>query len=283
MQAESELARSRWARAEEMAASVLTALPDRPDHIRAVALTVLARARARRGDDGYWPPLDEAAEVVRGMTLPQSLSQVAAARAEAAWLDRASADRIRAETQDASVVEHKGLAWFVGEPACWQWRAGLPVDDPEWLAEPYRLEVTGDHAGAARWWRERECDYEAALALASSDDPGLLREALSEFGRLGARPAAAITARRLRGLGEQGVPRGPRPGTAANPAGLTPREAEVLTLLASGLSNAAIAARLVVSARTVDHHVAAIFRKLGVTSRAQARDEAVRLGLDGGS
>jgi DNA-binding CsgD family transcriptional regulator/tetratricopeptide (TPR) repeat protein len=279
MQAESELARSHWARAEEMAASVLAALPDRPDHIRAVALTVLGRARARRGDDGYWAPLDEAAEVVRSMTLPQSLSQVAAARAEAAWLDRASAERIRAETQEASALEHRGLAWFVGEPACWQWRAGLPVDDPEWLAEPYRLEVTGDHARAARWWRERECDYEAAVALASSDDPGLLREALSEFGRLGARPAAAIAARRLRGLGERGVPRGPRPGTAANPAGLTARETEVLALLAGGASNAAIAAELVISARTVDHHVAAILRKLGVTSRAQARDEATRRGL----
>ncbi|HEY2640362.1 MAG TPA: helix-turn-helix transcriptional regulator [Streptosporangiaceae bacterium] len=61
-----------------------------------------------------------------------------------------------------------------------------------------------------------------------------------------------------------------QPVTAAHPAGLTGREAEVLGLLAAGLSNADIAGRLVVSARTVDHHVSAILRKLGVRTRAQA-------------
>jgi len=91
----------------------------------------------------------------------------------------------------------------------------------------------------------------------------------------------AIVSKRLRALGEKGVPRGPRPVTAANPAGLTGREMEVLALLVAGLSNADIAARLVVSARTVDHHVAAIFRKLGVPSRGEATAQAVRLGFAG--
>jgi DNA-binding CsgD family transcriptional regulator len=268
LQAESELARGNWARAADLATLVLNALLDQPGHVRVVALTVLARARARRGEAGYWAPLDEAAEIVRSMSMPGSLSKVGAARAEAAWLDRAPAEKTRAETEDACAVEREGLTWFAGDSACWRWRAGLPIDSPAWLAEPYRMEVSGDHAGAARWWRERQCDYEAALALASSADPRLLREALSEFRRLGARPAAAITARRLRALGEQGVPRGPRPGTAANPAGLTGRETEVLALLANGLSNTEIAAELVVSARTVDHHMAAILKKLGARSRA---------------
>jgi DNA-binding NarL/FixJ family response regulator len=96
---------------------------------------------------------------------------------------------------------------------------------------------------------------------------------------LGARPASAMVARRLRALGKRGVPRGPRPATSANPAGLTRRQAEVLALLAGGLTNVEIAGHLVVSARTVDHHVAAILRKLDVRSRSQASDEAVRLGL----
>ncbi|MBV8217120.1 MAG: helix-turn-helix transcriptional regulator, partial [Solirubrobacterales bacterium] len=83
------------------------------------------------------------------------------------------------------------------------------------------------------------------------------------------RPAAAIAARRLRELGERGVPRGPRPKTCANPAGLTARELEVLGLLAEGLRNAQIAERLVLSGKTVDHHVSAVLRKLDVRSEVK--------------
>jgi DNA-binding NarL/FixJ family response regulator len=62
-------------------------------------------------------------------------------------------------------------------------------------------------------------------------------------------------------------------------AGLTARALEVLALLAEGLRNWQIAERLVVSERTVDHHVSAILRKLSVRTRGEAGAEAVRLGL----
>ena len=74
----------------------------------------------------------------------------------------------------------------------------------------------------------------------------------------------------VRRRGVTGVPRGPRPATTANPAGLTGRQAEVLGLLAAGLSNADIAARLTLSPKTVEHHISAVLDKLGVTSRGQA-------------
>jgi DNA-binding NarL/FixJ family response regulator len=54
---------------------------------------------------------------------------------------------------------------------------------------------------------------------------------------------------------------------------------EVLGLVAAGLRNAAIAERLFLSSRTVDHHVSAILRKLGVASRGEAVAEAERLAL----
>jgi DNA-binding CsgD family transcriptional regulator len=133
----------------------------------------------------------------------------------------------------------------------------------------------------AERWRELGCPYEAALALADAREEAPLRRALDELQRLGARPAAAIVARRLREGGALRLPRGPRPATRRNPAGLTPRELEVLALLAGGLRYADIAARLVLSERTVGHHVGAILRRLGVHTRGEASAEAARLGLTG--
>ena len=74
-----------------------------------------------------------------------------------------------------------------------------------------------------------------------------------------------------------GVPSGPAPTLL--PDGLTPREAEVLTLIAAGLSNTEIAERLVVSEATVKSHVNHMLAKIGARDRAQAVGYAYRHGL----
>ena len=74
-------------------------------------------------------------------------------------------------------------------------------------------------------------------------------------------------------------PRGSRASTKANPCDLTERELEVLALLCEGLKNADIAERLYLSVRTVDHHLAAAFAKLEVSTRTEAVAAALRLGI----
>jgi DNA-binding CsgD family transcriptional regulator len=281
MSAEAALARGRWDDAAGIAAAILASPAPGAGHARVSALVILARARARRGEPGYRAVLDEAAAIAKAAPIAQVALLVAAARAEAAWLEGAPALRIGEETESAGEPGLSDVRWFAGEVEVWRHRAGLDCGDPTELPEPYRLEITGDAEGAARWWQERDCGYEAALALAGSSDPAALRRALAMLRELGAHPAAAAVARRLRSLGEQGVPRGPRPATAANPAGLTSRQAEVLGLMAAGLSNAEIAARLFLSGRTVDNHVAAILRKLGARTRAEASAQAPGLGVTG--
>jgi DNA-binding NarL/FixJ family response regulator len=83
----------------------------------------------------------------------------------------------------------------------------------------------------------------------------------------------------MKELGHRAVPSGARTSTRRHPFGLTRREDEVLLLLCEGLTNEEIAERLVLSTRTVDHHVSSVLGKLGVGSRGAAAAQARQKGL----
>jgi DNA-binding CsgD family transcriptional regulator/tetratricopeptide (TPR) repeat protein len=276
--AQLELAQGRWSDAADSATMILRepAVSTMP---RTFALVVLALVRARRGDPDVGPLLEEAWALAEPTGEPVRIAPVLIAQAEAAWL-RGSPHEVEAITRDAlELAREARLGRAVGELLVWRRRSGIE-DEPDGLAEePYTLTLAGATERAAEAWTALGCPYEAALALFDSGDEQALRRTLELCSSLGAQPLAAVAARKLRELGAP-VPRGPRRSTKVNPAHLTVRELEVLALLAEGLRNAEIAERLVVSRRTVDHHVSAILRKLDSKTRGEAVAAAIRLGLE---
>ena len=276
-QARLNLDQGRWEDAREAAMEVLSH-PRETVLLRLLSLAVLGTLRARRGEPEPWPPLDEARTLARGTTDLQHLAPVAVASAEALWLEGRNGAVADATDPAIDLARRSDAAWIIGELATWRRRAGISEPVPAGLPTPYAAQLSGDWAGAAALWSDLGCPYEAALALADADDDDALRRAHGELRRLGAVPAAEMVARRLRERGVRGVSRGPRAVTLEDPNRLTPREAEVLELVARGMRNAEIGRRLFLSPRTIDHHVAAVLRKLGVRSRAEASVAAQRRG-----
>jgi DNA-binding CsgD family transcriptional regulator/tetratricopeptide (TPR) repeat protein len=246
--------------------------------IRLCPLNRLGTIRARRGEPGAWECLDEAIEYADGGGEPQSIVPVRLARAEAFWLDGKLADAHR-EAELADDAAEGCDRWDRGAIAAWLQRTGSVRPPRGELAAPYRRQLDGDWAGAARLWTDLGCLYQAGLALLDSADEASMLEAMRIFTGLGASATARLARRKMRRLGIRSVPAGPRPATREHPLGLTRREREVLDLVCAGLTNAEIAGKLFISVKTAGHHVSAVLAKLGVPTRGAAAYRAARLGL----
>jgi DNA-binding CsgD family transcriptional regulator/tetratricopeptide (TPR) repeat protein len=271
------LAHGRWAQAADTAALVF-GIPRTSINPRVTALTVLGLVLARRGEPGHRALLAEAWDLAGPTGELSRLGPVAAARAEAAWLG-CDPDGVASATELALALALRCGSALADELAVWRQRAGLGAGKPLVAGSPHGLQLAGSWDAARALWVNAKCPYEAALCLADADDEARLRLALKDLLALEARPAAAIVARRLRDRGVTSLPRGPRATTRLNHYGLTVRELEVLALLNEGLQNGQIAERLVLSVRTVNHHVEAILHKLGAKTRADARATASSVGV----
>jgi DNA-binding CsgD family transcriptional regulator len=270
-----------WNTASEEAEAVLRH-PRTAAISRIPALIVLGHVRVLRGDPDAESPLEEARALAGRTEEVQRICPLAAALAEAAWHAGDTARVVREVQPAYDLVRELRDPWLEGEMAVWLKRADALTHPPNDPPEPYALELSGDYIGAARAWGELGCPYEQARMLASTVTEREQLEALATFDRMGATPAAQALRRQMRSQGVRGVPRGARTSTRSHPQGLTEREVEILGLLSDGLRNSAIAKRLFLSTRTVDHHVSSILTKLGVPSRAEAIAMARRR-RDGGS
>jgi DNA-binding CsgD family transcriptional regulator len=254
--------------------------------IRFTAQIALARARIRLGlpDDGT---LDEARALPTAKRDIMRQAPLAVVDAEAYWLGLprpGALEALRAAYQAALLAQGQG--WALAEAALWLKLLGedvdLPADVAGRVSSAYGSHIGGRWREAADAWRELGCPFEQAIALSMGDEPAQ-REALSLFDRLGAAPAAQKLRRAMRESGVRKVPSGPRSARRNDPAGLTPRQNQVLKLLAEGLSNAEIAGRLQMSPKTVEHHVGAVLAAFEAPSRLRAVQIArVRGVLDAG-
>jgi DNA-binding CsgD family transcriptional regulator len=225
--------------------------------------------RARRGEKSGEPSLD-APTATAGSGDFFLFGPAWAARAEIAWLagddEGAAAEAKRA----LAVAGSRADPWLIGRLQRWLHLTGavIPPVTTTSAPTPYQMEANGDWQAAAAEWDRLGCPYDAALARLGGDVVAV-QSAAATFRQLGARAAARRAQQRLSEL------RGPATRGRANfskidPHGLTRRQREVADLLAAGNSDAAIAAALHLSPRTVGHHVEAILTKFGVENRVQA-------------
>ena len=263
----------KWSEAEDLARDQLS----RSALAQMVALPILGVIEARTGRTTARATLGQAWEMSAAADEFQRLAPTATAVAEHGWISR----RSDVPVADIRGVMEAGLdlgfEWSPGSIAFWLWKLGELSEAPEGIAEPYRLVIEGEPMAAAEMWSAIGCPYEEAIALAHGDQTAQL-DALETFETLG---ATAVAAKLRKSLRDQGlsVPRGKGRKTRTHAAGLTARQAEVLSLVAERLSNTEIADRLFLSPRTVEHHVAAVISKLDVSTREEAVETASSRGL----
>ncbi|MGZ4617471.1 MAG: ATP-binding protein [Frankiaceae bacterium] len=250
-----------------------------------VAVSLLGRILTRHGDPKAAATVRSAWDVAHRAGDVHRVGPAGIALAEWGWTTGRFPEVRAGVAHAVDVARCCRHSWFLGELLryCALAHDGALADDGMVAAgdadldERWAAGLRGDWRAAAAGWERTGWPFERALELSMSGDQML--EGLSELDELDVPATADRIRRMLRERGLQRLPRGPLPQTRHNPAGLTPRQFEVVQLIAANLTNAQIADRLVISVRTVDHHVSAIFDKLGVQTRREAVERIRALGV----
>ena len=246
-----------------------------------VAASVIARCLERVATDEY--AFYTARLYQHGARAYADLAASALGDERAVRRQRSAAAALLSRLDGLIAQQECGIAPLVGASraacAAEASRVGHAGDAALWAEVIERWDALGVcyDAAYARWRRA-----EALLAAGGERDEIelILRTAHQVTVDLDARPLRA----ELEALGRRarialGGPQSGDPSAALQQAELTPREIEVLTLLADGLTNRAIAAELFISSKTVSVHVSRILGKLAVPNRAAAAAAASGLGI----
>jgi DNA-binding NarL/FixJ family response regulator/tetratricopeptide (TPR) repeat protein len=258
----------------------LAAWRDDPDRARELVRVILAELEAA----------DERWELSHIWPATQGLAAEAdrAERARTAGDEAVAADAVQAglellERVRATERESRAIGRQVGpEAVAWLTRAEAEAARLEGRADPDRWAASVEAFGYGHVYEQARSRWrlaEALLATGRREEAQAAAVAAHETAeRLGAAPLRSrIEALARRGRLDIGLGAAQGDGSA----GLTPREREVLRLVAAGRSNRQIADALYISRKTASVHVSNILTKLGVHSRGEAAASARRLGLDG--
>ena len=244
------------------------------------ALLVLARVQSRLGRPEAKDTLNKALEDAVSTTEAQYFLPARLSLIEAAWF---AGKHEQAKAQIEKLLS-AGIpftaSWRHSELVLWLHRYRIkntiiPADE---LPAPYQLELRGDNKNAALAWQSIGSPFPAALALLtapeSKDSTKHIKSAielLENMGAAGALKKAAIIAKE-HGVSYNGqsLKRGRRKPASQHPLGLTKKEQEILPWIIKGLSNKEISERFSRSERTIENHIASIYRKLNVHSRLEA-------------
>jgi len=268
----------RWAEAESLA----TATQNSPNNrSRITALTILAKLAIRLGR------LDQGMEIivlVKSLAMatcdPQLIAPVLTAELERCWITGEPFLWTEMESEEFKRCFENHNVWITSHLAYWIHKAGLHTHfiAGREIVTPFELELKGKFRAAAERWKEIRCPYEFALALSGGNEENQL-EAIQRLTDMGANATRDMLKSKLRRKGVKNIPRGPRESTRNNPAMLTKRQIEILSLLGQGSQNKEIADKLFISQKTVEHHISSILSKLEVSSRSKAVFQANKLGI----
>ncbi|HZB12637.1 MAG TPA: AAA family ATPase [Chryseolinea sp.] len=249
--------------------------------VRLVNLGILTRLEMRYGRFEQAAALiSQGKELAKNTHELQRIVPILTAELELCWLTGNPPPQAELTDVENTYFHGAGSAWYYSELMYWKKKCGLPTANNPKIAfvSGYKPDIEGDWCAAADAWKKIGCPYEQALSLMEGDENNQ-KLGLQLLDDLGAVATLRMFKSSLKLKGVRNISRGPRESTLNNPAQLTTRQIDILTLLRDGLHNKEIADKLFISPKTVDHHISAILSKLEVNSRAKAVLEAQKLGI----
>jgi len=267
-----ELFQGRWDEAATRLRGLITTDRD-PAAAMIIPLALLGRLSIRKGEENGRQHIERAWGMAVESRQSYRIAVAGGARVEMAWLDDDGETLSETAAVLLPLATKANLTYLRGDVLRYLRRMGEPVTGFANCPSGFAEGIAGDWSAAARAWRQAGNPFEEAMERLESPDVGVAFEGLRTLDDLGATATAARYRRTLRNKGVPGIPRGPQRATREIQAPLTPRQHEILALVANGLTSPQIAAVLYLSRRTVDNHISTILTRLDVSTRA----EAVRL------